>query len=435
MASVSVEESLKDTTTTAAEAAAAEKPAETTPAPDAGGAKKKKKKRKAKKKKTAAPFKQEIRLLGDWTGPTYGQTFPPTIPVPDLFKGRTYPVNELTGYENLQRTTDEEKRAIARQQFADANLEDIRHAAETHRQTRKFAQSIIKPGVKLIDMCEQIEAMNRKLVKEDGLNASIAFPTGCSINHVAAHYTPNAGDNTVLQYDDVMKLDFGTQVNGRIIDCAFTVAFNPKFDTLLEAVKAATNTGIRTAGIDVRLCDVGEAIQETMESYELEIDGNVYPIKPIRNLNGHSIGPYEIHAGKSVPIVKGGEETRMEEGEFFAIETFGTANGKGHVIEDMECSHYMLNKEAGHVPLRLRTSKELLSVIKTNFSTLAFCRRFLDRLGQTRYLMALKNLCDTGLVNAYPPLVDTKGSWTAQYEHTLHLGPYRKEILSRGNDF
>ena len=29
------------------------------------------------------------------------------------------------------------------------------------------------------------------------------------------------------------------------------------------------------------------------------------------------------HLGKSVPIVKGGEATRMEEGEFYAIETFG----------------------------------------------------------------------------------------------------------------
>ena len=30
------------------------------------------------------------------------------------------------------------------------------------------------------------------------------------------------------------------------------------------------------AGIDVRLCDVGEAIQETMESYEVELDGKTY---------------------------------------------------------------------------------------------------------------------------------------------------------------
>jgi methionyl aminopeptidase len=37
-----------------------------------------------------------------------------------------------------------------------------------------------------------------------------------------------------------MKIDFGTQIDGRIIDCAWTVAFNPKFDPLLEAVKAAT---------------------------------------------------------------------------------------------------------------------------------------------------------------------------------------------------
>ena len=35
---------------------------------------------------------------------------------------------------------------------------------------------------------------------------------------------------------------------GRIIDCAFTVSFNPKYDRLLEAVKDATNTGIKNAG-------------------------------------------------------------------------------------------------------------------------------------------------------------------------------------------
>ena len=48
---------------------------------------------------------------------------------------------------------------------------------------------------------------------------------------------------------------------GRIIDSAFTVHFNPKFDPLVAAVKEATNTGIKEAGIDVRLCDVGAAIQ------------------------------------------------------------------------------------------------------------------------------------------------------------------------------
>ena len=33
---------------------------------------------------------------------------------------------------------------------------------------------------------------------------------------------------------------------------------------------------IQEAGIDVRLCDVGEAIQEVMESYEVELNGKTY---------------------------------------------------------------------------------------------------------------------------------------------------------------
>ncbi|AQL05056.1 Methionine aminopeptidase 2B, partial [Zea mays] len=53
------------------------------------------------------------------------------------------------------------------------------------------------------------------------------------------------GDKHVLQYDDVMKLDFGTHIDGYIVDCAFTVAFNPKFDPLLQATRDATNTGIK----------------------------------------------------------------------------------------------------------------------------------------------------------------------------------------------
>lgn len=128
------------------------------------------------------------------------------------------------------------------------------------------------------------------------MKAGIAFPTGCSLNYVAAHYTPNNGDNTVLDYNDVMKIDFGTHINGRIIDCAFTVAFNPKFDPLLQTVKDATEAGIKVlrgqhslrrigtliqcfkaAGIDVRLCDVGAAVQEVMEAGEIELDGTVYP--------------------------------------------------------------------------------------------------------------------------------------------------------------
>lgn len=74
-----------------------------------------------------------------------------------------------------------------------------------------------------------------------------------------------------------------------------------------------------------------------MESYEVEINGTTYPVKAIRNLNGHNIEQHIIHGGKSVPIVKGGDQTKMEEGEVFAIETFGST-GKGYVRDDVRIS-------------------------------------------------------------------------------------------------
>jgi len=387
-----------------------------------GDGKKKKKKNNRKKKKTPGGAVKE-------------QTDPPSIPVCEMYPSGVFPIAEEIEYHqdfNLWRTTSEEVREAER--LIKDVYQDVRQAAEVHRQVRQHMKQKMVPGVKLIDMCEELENFSRTLIKENGLQAGIAFPTGCSLNHVAAHYTPNKGDETVLQYDDVMKIDFGTQINGRIIDSAFTVSFNPQFDPLLEASKEATNEGIKAAGIDVRLCDVGEAIQEVMESYEVEMNGKTYPVKSIRNLTGHSIAPYQIHAGKSVPIVKGGETTKMEEGEFFAIETFGST-GKGFIREDMECSHYMKDFHVQRVPLRMAKSKHLLGVIERNFGTLAFCRRFLDRLGETKYLMALKNLCDSGIVVPYPPLVDVKGSHVAQFEHTILLRPSRKEVLSRGDDY
>lgn len=108
--------------------------------------------------------------------------------------------------------------------------------------------------MRMIDICEMIENGTRTLIEANGLEAGncwcliaigIAFPTGCSLNHVAAHYTPNTGDNTILQEGDICKIDFGSQINGFIIDSAFTLSFNPEHDSLIAAVNDATNTGLR----------------------------------------------------------------------------------------------------------------------------------------------------------------------------------------------
>lgn len=355
-------------------------------APAAGtGAAKKKKKRKPKKKKSAKE-----------------QSDPPRVLISQLFPNKQYPKGEEVEYvdENRYRTTSEEKRHL--DNLNSDFLTDYRHAAEAHRQTRQWAQKNIKPGQTLTEIANGIEDSVRALTGHQGLEegdamiAGMGFPTGLSINHCAAHYTPNAGDKMVLQQDDVMKVDIGVHVNGRIVDSAFTLAFNPRYDPLLEAVKAATNEGVKQAGIDARLGEIGAAIQEVMESYEVEINGTTYPIKPIRNLNGHTILPYSIHGTKSVPIVKTNDQTKMEEGDVFAIETFGST-GNGYVHEEGAVSHYAKRRDAPKVDLRLTSAKSLLNVINKNFGTLPFCRRYLDRLGQEKYLLGVSTGCGAGV--------------------------------------
>lgn len=207
---------------------------------------KKKKKRKPKKKKGGAGG-------AGGAGGSKTQTSPPRVPISDLFPNGQYPEGEICEYrnENSFRTTNEEKRHLDR--MNNDYLNEYRQGAEVHRQVRQWAQKNIKPGQTLTEIAEGIEDSVRALTGHQGLEegdnikGGMGFPTGLSINHCAAHYTPNAGNKMTLQEDDVMKVDFGSHINGRIVDSAFTMTFNPVYDNLLAAVKDATNTGVRVS--------------------------------------------------------------------------------------------------------------------------------------------------------------------------------------------
>ncbi|KAM4056645.1 metallopeptidase family M24 domain-containing protein [Hirsutella rhossiliensis] len=357
------------------------------------------------------------------------QSSPPRVPLHDIFPSGNYPVGELLSYgvasETTIRTKAPELRYEAHRSLEDsAFLNDYRKAAEVHRQVRQSVQQTVKPGQTLTDIAVGIEDGVRALLGNAGLEpghslqAGMGFPTGLSLNHCVAHYTPNPGrKDVVLQHEDVMKVDFGVHVNGWIVDSAFTVAFDSTYDSLLAAVKDATNTGIETAGIDVRICDVSSAIQEVMESYEVEIRGRMFPVKPVRNICAHDIKQYRIH------------------GEVFAIETFGTT-GRGFLRDDTGIYGYGLSHDAPRaVALPLTSANRLYKTIKENFGSLVFCRRYLERLGCERYLAGLNCLVSNGILEPYQPLVDVPGSYSAQFEHTILLRESRKEVISRGNDY
>ena len=379
-----------------------------------------------------------LRLIGNWEEGPCTQTNPPTKSIDEQYDCLDdFPKGVIMDYapNNIWRSTSEEKKELER--YFKYKIESMRKAGECHRQIRKYAQSIIKPGIKLLDMVEKIENMLRFITNQNLTECGQAFPTGCSLNNVAAHYTPNKDDETVLQYDDVMKLDFGTQMNGYIIDCAFTVAFNPVYDNLLKASKEATQAGIKHAGIDVRLGELGGIIGEILNSYEVEIKGKTHKIKAIKDLCGHTMDRYKIHAKKSVPLYKDDNpETaniKMEEGEFYAIETFATT-GKGKTREKHPWSHFMKNPEIFDVKIKGQP-KALFKYIDKHFATMAFCPRWLEESGYNNIDKSLKYLCEHNIVEPYPPLADIEGSYTSQFEHCFMLKPTCKEIFSFGDDY
>lgn len=305
----------------------------------------------------------------------------------------------------------------------DEFLDDYRKAAEVHRQVRQYAQTLMKPGVSMSHLADEIEAGVRALTGHQGLEtgdalkAGMGFPTGLCLNNIAAHWTPNpGGKEVILQYDDVLKVDFGVHVNGRIVDSAFTMAPNPIYENLLLAVKAATNTGLKEAGIDARIDNISAEMQEVMESYEVELKGKVIPIKAVRTITGHNILRYKIHGDTQVPFVKTVTNQRMEEGDVFAIETFGST-GKAYLRDDVGVYGYGRQEHASTTGLSLGSARHLLKVIDQNFGTIVFSRRYLERLRVEKYHLGMRSLISNGIVESYAPLVDIPGSYVAQFEH------------------
>jgi methionyl aminopeptidase len=92
----------------------------------------------------------------------------------------------------------------------ETTYQSIRRAAEVHRLVRKHARKHIRPGMSMTEIVENIEDGTRALVEENGLESGIGFPTGLSLNHCAAHYTPNAGD-TVGTYFVCFLLTFRSE--------------------------------------------------------------------------------------------------------------------------------------------------------------------------------------------------------------------------------
>jgi methionyl aminopeptidase len=315
----------------------------------------------------------------------------------------------------------------------DTIIHSLQKAGNIHKQVRQhlYSSNILIPGTSLVTIANEIETKTRELTLSRGYTSiygGIGFPVGLSINECAAHFHPLKTDTCVLQHPDIIKVDYGVEIDGWIIDSAFTVYFdesNEQYANLTKGVREATYTGIKNAAIDVDINEWAGSIKEVMESYD---------IHPITNLGGHNILKEIIHGGVFLPSVPTPnlQIPRFAEG-VYAIETFGSTD-QDYVYETGESTIYRINPSAPILPspinLKMESSRKLYSKLRSTFKTLPFTDRFVE-CAKTHLEILTKNQ----YLYSYPPLCVRSGK-TAQYEHTIYIsGKGPTTVFSQDADY
>ena len=267
------------------------------------------------------------------------------------------------------------------------------------RDALNYAISIVEPGMPILELCERVE--NR--IRQSG--AKPAFPVNVSVNEIAAHYTATIGDKSVIPKGSVVKIDLGAHIDGYIVDTAVTVTFNPMYNQLIKASMKALEAAQLSMKPGVTLTSVGAQIERAIKSFGF---------KPIKNLSGHLIRRYVLHAGKSVPNYDNGDRQRIVEGEVYAVEPFST-NGAGYVDDGPQVTIYHLFKN----PNPRDPHYEVLSYISSEIGPLPFTPRWLvTRFGE-EVGNAINELYMKDYIYGYPVLIEHGKGLVAQVEDTF----------------
>jgi len=284
------------------------------------------------------------------------------------------------------------------------NFECYLQAGKIAAQVREGARRKYYVGSTLFEICESVEAQIRSM------NGQPAFPVNTSLNEVAAHYTAEPNDGTVVKDGDVLKIDIGVHVDGYIADTAVTVCYDAKYESLVKAAETALGEAVRMARANTKASDIGRVIEGTIIKFGF---------RPIQNLSGHSLKQYTIHAGKSIPnIWTIGSSFTLLANEAYAIEPFVTTkDGQGVVHEGKTRNIFGITSRK---PVKDKEADNLLELMWARFRTLPFALRWLTDKYEEKDLRRLVDiLAKKRNVHAYPILVEGRGKIVAQAEHTL----------------
>jgi methionyl aminopeptidase len=298
--------------------------------------------------------------------------------------------------------------------IAKDELEAYRKGGHIISQLRKTIPPLVREGGLVRELCERVEA---EIIT---LGGRPAFPCNVSINEVAAHYTSPWDDASVLPKDSVVKVDFGVHIDGYINDSAVTVSLNPMYLSMIRVAEEALRVGVARIAHGVRFSDVGEQIEKTIAQYGC---------RPIRNLTGHKVERYTIHAGLSVPNVSGPTPGRFQTGDIYAIEPFVTLKEAAGRVEDSDQMFiFRAVRERG---VRSESAKKVVEYVRRTYRTLPFASRWLySSLGKAVVDDGFSEAVRARCISGYPVLVEASGRIVTQAEHTVIVKENSCEVLT-----
>ncbi len=270
-------------------------------------------------------------------------------------------------------------------------------------------------GMSLLEICNEVEGMFRKKGSEP------AFPCCSSVNNTAAHYSAILDEEYVVKEGDIIKLDIGCHLNGYLVDTAVTISYNSEFDSLVQATEASLNAAIKAAKEGVPAGYIGKVIEEVAENWGF---------KTISNLSGHSIERYKVHAGISIPNVWTPANQMLKANTVYAIEPFLTVpNGAGYVVEGKAKPIYALLTRKKTGDKRLDSFADMIWETRR---ILPFSPRwYRDQYPKEELRKVLDRLVKIKVLRAYPDLIEARGGYVAQFEHTIVPTPTGAVVLTQ----
>ena len=307
---------------------------------------------------------------------------------------------------NSETQEEKSKEELEKEEEDRIKIESLRKAGKIAQEVKKDIKPKIKVGVKVYDLIAETES------KIEELEGFCAFPVNLCINNIAAHYTsPIKDDGTEIEEGDLVKIDLGVHINGYIVDTAFSVSFNEdeSLENIIQATEVALDAAKMITKPKTNTRDIGKKIEDIVKGFKYN---------PIRELGGHQIERWTVHGKKQLPELGSQGGDVMETGEVFSIEIFAST-GEGSVHNTQYSYIYEINPYAGRVPLRRKTSKQILGYVNKHYKTLPFAERWLAKEFRLGVAFGLQELIQQGKLQAHYVLSEKKGVYVAQIEETI----------------